>query len=82
MFTGIIEETGTVLEMKRTGGSTKIQIRAKRVLHNTKTGDSIAVNGVCLTVTELGASDFTADVMPETVARSSLGRLTAGDNVN
>ncbi len=82
MFTGIIEEMGEVLGIKRTGSSAKIQIRAKRVLDGTKTGDSIAVNGVCLTVTEMRGPVFSADVMPETLVRSSLGHLKAQSRVN
>ncbi len=81
MFTGIIEETGTVSRAV-TSGSGGLAISASRVLEGTKTGDSIAVNGVCLTVTEITATGFTADVMPETLRRSDLGGLTAGDKVN
>jgi riboflavin synthase len=78
MFTGIIEEIGTVRRI----GSGRIHIRAKTVLEGVKIGDSIAVNGVCLTVTELGADFFAADVMPETFQRSSLGKLKTGSGVN
>lgn len=78
MFTGIIEETGTV---KSVGGG-KINISAKTVLEGTKVGDSIAVNGVCLTVTSMSDSNFTADVMNETLNRSSLGYLKSGSKVN
>lgn len=78
MFTGIIEEVGTV----RKTGAGVLEIGARRVLLGTKTGDSIAVNGVCLTVTRLQKDGFAADVMPETLRRSSLGELTAGDGVN
>lgn len=78
MFTGIIEEVGTALRME----SGRICIRAKKVLEGTKAGDSIAVNGVCLTVTRLGKEEFDADVMPETLARSSLGQLKRGGGVN
>jgi len=60
----------------------KLHIRAQKVLEGTKVGDSIAVNGVCLTVTALGSWDFTADVMPETLKRSSLGALKSGSGVN
>ena len=66
MFTGIIEETGKILEL----APGRLKIRAKKALEGTKTGDSIAVNGVCLTVTDIGGNDFTADVMPETLSRS------------
>lgn len=78
MFTGIIEETGTILS----AGNGKIRIAAQKVLGGTKTGDSIAVNGVCLTVTEMTSCGFTADVMPETLNRSNLGSLKKGGSVN
>ena len=78
MFTGIIEEVGKVLRI----GSGKISVQAKRVLEGSRVGDSIAVNGVCLTVTNINAGDFTADVMPETLSRSSLGKLSPGGFVN
>lgn len=78
MFTGIIEETGTILS----AGNGKIRIAAQKVLDGTKTGDSIAVNGVCLTVTEMTSCGFTADVMPETLKRSNLGSLKKGGSVN
>jgi riboflavin synthase len=78
MFTGIIEELGTV---ERVGGG-EIVLRAATVLEGTRLGDSIAVNGVCLTVTRLTSAGFTADVMPETLRRSSLGNLRPGSQVN
>ena len=82
MFTGIIEETGTVGRLAMTGRSGRITIYAKKVLDGTGIGDSIAVNGICLTVTDLTDRSFTADVMPETVRRSSLSSLRAGSAVN
>ena len=82
MFTGIIEETGTVRHVSLHGNSGSIQIGAELVLAGTKPGDSIAVNGVCLTVTTLDKKGFTADVMAETLRRSNLGQLKAGDMVN
>ena len=82
MFTGIIEEMGKVLKVEHSGAFAKIRIQAETVLEGTKTGDSIAVNGVCLTVTERGSREFTADVMPETLSRSSLGQLGPGSSVN
>lgn len=82
MFTGIIEEIGVVLALKRSGSSGALQIRAKKVLEGTQIGDSIAVNGVCLTVTKRDNASFTADVMPETLARSSLGQAKPGGSVN
>jgi len=82
MFTGIIEEIGTVEALFLEGNSGQIRIRAKRVLEGTKIGDSIAVDGVCLTVTALQNEDFEADVMAETVRRSSLGEKRPGSRVN
>ena len=82
MFTGIIEEVGTVKAVKRSGTSSFIEIQAKKVLEDIHLGDSIAVNGVCLTVTHCDGSIFRADVMNETLSRSSLGSLTTGSLVN
>ena len=82
MFTGIIEEMGVVLALKRSGSSGALQIRAKKVLEGTQIGDSIAVNGVCLTVTSLSHDGFTADMMAETYRRSALGQQKVGDLVN
>ena len=82
MFTGIIEEVGTVKAVKRSGTSSFIEIQAKKVLEDVHLGDSIAVNGVCLTVTHFGGGVFRADVMNETLSRSSLGSLTSGSPVN
>lgn len=82
MFTGIIEEMGRIRSISLMGNSGKISIGARKVLQGTKTGDSIAVNGVCLTVVSLQRDGFTADVMAETVRRSNLGGLHPGDRVN
>lgn len=82
MFTGIIEEIGTVRAVKRSGISSFIEIQAEKVLEDVHVGDSIAVNGVCLTVTHFGSGIFRADVMNETLSRSSLASLTAGSPVN
>ena len=82
MFTGIVEEVGTVRQVIAGSRSGEIAIRAKKVLEGTKIGDSIAVNGVCLTVTSLSPDGFTADVMPETLRRSNLGRLQNGSPVD
>ena len=82
MFTGIIEELGEIVSIDRQGISGTIRIRAKRVLEGTKVGDSIAVNGICLTVTSMQDGMFTADVMAETIRRSSLAEAKAGDQVN
>lgn len=78
MFTGIIEETGRVKSV----GNGHLCVEAKKVLEGTKIGDSIAVNGVCLTVTDMTSSVFYADVMNETLKRSSLGLLSSGSKVN
>lgn len=82
MFTGIIEEIGTVAMLQRGQHSAVLKIQAKTVLEGTKTGDSIAVNGVCLTVTELFSDSFKADVMHETLDRSALAKLVCGSRVN
>lgn len=82
MFTGLIEETGTVCEVCRNGSASFIRVAAEKVLEGIKIGDSIAVNGVCLTVTEHDGKIFHADVMNETLNRSSLGSLKAGSKVN
>lgn len=82
MFTGIVEEIGTVEEVKRGQHSAVLKIHAVKVLEDTKIGDSIAVNGICLTVTSLFSDGFIADVMHETLNRSSLARLTHGSKVN
>ncbi|MCD8230308.1 MAG: riboflavin synthase [Clostridiales bacterium] len=82
MFTGLIEEVGTIQSIRRGQKSCVLTIGCQTVLENTKVGDSIAVNGVCLTVTTLGGSYYTADVMAETLDRSSLGQLSGGSKVN
>ena len=82
MFTGIVEEIGTVRRVVSGGTSGSIAIGASTVLEGTRIGDSIAVNGVCLTVTSLERDGFTADVMPETLRRSNLGSLRSGDQVD
>ena len=82
MFTGIVEEIGTVRTLRRGAHSAVLSIDARTVLERTRLGDSIAVNGVCLTVTSLGATQFSADVMHETLRRSNLGALHAGSPVN
>ena len=78
MFTGIIEEVGTVRE----AGAGRLVIEARRTVEGTNLGDSIAVNGVDLTVASMDKTDFTFNVMPETYRRSNLGLLAAGDRVN
>lgn len=82
MFTGIIEETGTVKKIIGHQTSGFIEIKAKKVLEGTNIGDSIAVNGVCLTVTKLQSDSFVADVMAETLRKTNLGSLPIGANVN
>lgn len=82
MFTGIIEECGTINEISFKNSSGKIKIQAKYVLQKTKPGDSIAVNGVCLTVTSIDDNSFTADIMAETFRRSNLGNQKKGNFVN
>lgn len=82
MFTGIIEEVGHVKSLRRGAKSFTLEVDASLVMEGTQIGDSIATNGVCLTVTSLTGHGFTADVMPETVQRTALGELTAGSPVN
>ncbi len=82
MFTGIIEECGRVKSLTISGSSGKIIIGAFKMLEGTNIGDSIAVNGVCLTVTDIGRNEFTADIMAETARRSSLSKLKPGESVN
>jgi Riboflavin synthase alpha chain len=76
MFTGLIEETGSILNIRPGSKSTSVSIKASKVLEDANIGDSIAVNGICLTVTSKSADNFTADVMPETIKRTNLHRLT------
>lgn len=78
MFTGIIEEVGKV----SSASTTKLGIAAAQVVDGMKPGDSIAINGACLTVTDFDRASFTVDVMPETLKRTNLGLLKAGDGVN
>ncbi|TXS51468.1 riboflavin synthase [Streptomyces sp. t39] len=82
MFTGIVEELGEVTAVENLGDASRFRLRGPVVTADAKHGDSIAVNGVCLTVVETGDGEFTADVMAETLKRSSLGALAAGSRVN
>ncbi len=86
MFTGIVEELGTVVALEAGGGAqadARLRVRGDLVTSDARPGDSIAVSGVCLTVAELpGDGTFVADVMPETLRRSALGALGVGDRVN
>lgn len=81
MFTGIVEEIGTVKKIVK-GSQSYLEIQADKILSDIHLGDSIAVNGVCLTVTSFSGKSFTADVMNETFNRSSLGQLKSGSHVN
>ena len=82
MFTGIIEEQGKIKSIAKGSSSAVLTIEASKVLEDVHIGDSIAVNGVCLTCTSFTSSQFTADVMHETLDRSSLGQLMPGSAVN
>ena len=82
MFTGIVEELGSVVAVEPQGDAVRLRIRGPVVTSDAVHGASIAVNGVCLTVVEHGGDEFTADVMQETLDRSSLGALAAGSPVN
>lgn len=82
MFTGIVEEIGRLKAIRHGSRSSVLDIEAGKVLEGTSVGDSIATNGVCLTVVSMGNGVFSADVMPETMSRSNLGSLKPGDRVN
>ncbi|MEY8356861.1 riboflavin synthase [Lachnospiraceae bacterium 54-53] len=82
MFTGIIERTGTVEEVRRGAASAVLTVEAGELLNHTREGDSISVNGVCLTVNAKKGGAFCADVMHETMKRTSLSILRAGSRVN
>lgn len=82
MFTGIVEEVGRVRSLKNNNGFHKLDIECRNVLNGTKLGDSIAVNGVCLTVNELYDDHFVADVMGETLNRTNIKNLFYGSYVN
>ena len=82
MFTGIVEELGQVEKLETLTDAVRISIAGPLVVSDAKIGDSISVNGVCLTVTEKNSSSFSADVMQETLNRSTLGKLSEGSKVN
>ena len=82
MFTGLVAELGTVQRLARQGSSYHLTVGAKKVLTNLKIGDSVAVNGACLTVVRMDEGGFTADVMPETVRLTNIGSLQPGSRVN
>lgn len=82
MFTGIVEEVGTIARIQGGAHSSTLEVCARTVWEDTHVGDSICASGVCLTVTSLTQRGFTADVMHETLSRSTLGGLSVGDKVN
>jgi riboflavin synthase len=82
MFTGIVEELGEVVSFEHLVAAARITVRGPQVTADARRGDSIAVNGTCLTVTGLSGSEFTADVMAETLRRTGLGDLAPGSPVN
>ncbi len=82
MFTGIIEETGTIAGIKKGAQSSVLTIKGNVIFSDLKLGDSVAVNGVCLTASSISGDTFTADVMHETLSRSGLGSLRQGSRVN
>jgi riboflavin synthase len=82
MFTGIVEELGVVESLQDQGDAVRLTVRGPRVVEDASLGDSIAVSGVCLTVAERNAESFTADVMRETLLKTSLGALVPGAQVN
>ena len=82
MFTGIVEEVGTVVDREDQADAARLRIRAARVLEDVALGDSISVSGVCLTVTDVTDGVWSTDVMAETLRRSSLGAAGSGDRVN
>ncbi|MFF4117991.1 riboflavin synthase [Streptomyces sp. NPDC001714] len=82
MFTGIVEELGEITAVENLGDASRFRLRGPVVTEGAQHGDSIAVNGVCLTVVEHEGDEFTADVMAETLKRSSLGALDVGSRVN
>ena len=82
MFTGLVEEIGVVEELEQLGDAVRIAVRAPKVTEDAAPGDSIAVDGVCLTVVDSASGTFTADVMHETLDRSRLGTYEAGSEVN
>ena len=82
MFTGIVEEIGKIQNVKKNVKSSVLTIEGNKIFEDINIGDSISVNGVCLTVTTFSNNTFTADVMNETISRSSLGQLKNGSSVN
>jgi len=82
MFTGIVETMGTVVRVLRRGGGARLEVRSAQVVADTKIGDSVAVNGACVTVTGRFEDTFACDLVPETLARTNLGTLQPGEEVN
>ncbi len=82
MFTGIVEEVGTIRALVPDGGGARVEVNADLVLGDAEIGSSIAVNGCCLTVVDTGDGWWAADAVPETLERTNIGALTPGDRVN
>jgi len=82
MFTGIVEEMGTIRGLVPSGGGARIEVGAEVVLADVEIGSSMAVNGCCLTVVDMGDGWWAADAVPETLSRTNIGRLGPGDRVN
>ena len=82
MFTGLIEELGRIASVEPVAGGVKVRVTANLIVTDLRDGDSIAVNGVCLTALETNPDGFSADVSPETLDRTTLGNLKAGSQVN
>jgi riboflavin synthase len=82
MFTGIVETMGTVVRVLRRGGGARLEVRSSQVVSDVKTGDSVSVNGACVTVTGRFEDTFACDLVPETLARTNLGTLQPGEEVN
>ena len=82
MFTGLIQEIGEIVALERSGSQTRITVRSNAIMAELKTGDSVAVSGVCLTALDIGEGRFSADLAQETLERTSLGKLKTGALVN
>jgi len=82
LFTGIIEEIGTIERIERGARSSRLTIAGDVIFSDLKLGDSVAVDGICLTASAISGKQFSADVMPETLSRTALGQLSSGDRVN
>src|SRR5437899_1807042 len=82
MFTGIVEGMGRVVRLLRRGGGARLEVRAPGMLDGARIGDSMSVNGACVTVTQIEADAFACDLVPETLAHTTLGMLQPGEEVN